>query len=316
MNPPTHFISCDWGTTNFRLRVIAMNDLKVLVEHTTDVGVRNLNDRFLKSGKEDRFGFFASYLLAQLEALPADYRLYPIVASGMASANIGMKDLAYGKLPLEKTGATLLFEDIEIRSGQQLCLISGLKSETGMMRGEETQALGLLGVLDSGKDGVLLLPGTHSKHLAYRAGRFTDFTSHMTGELFEVISKHSILANSVAAGEWNDRTAACFAEGVTNGFRDGFSPHLFSIRAGQVLRQADTTDNFYQLSGLLIGDELRHLPDNASEQLYLAGAGPLLSLYRFAMETLGFLSRVTVFDDAVLGHAFLSGQRQLLLQTK
>lgn len=314
MNLPTHFISCDWGTTNFRLRVVATDSLAVLAEHATELGVRGLNERFQEAETTDRLAFFSAYLRTQLAKLPATHRGHQIVVSGMASANIGMWDLPYGELPIGQDVANLVFEDLTPWPGQQLRLVSGVKSDTGMMRGEETQALGLLETMADLEDGVLLLPGTHSKHLTFRDGRFTDFTSYMTGELFEIISRRSILSNSVAPGEWNARTADCFRDGVRAGFENGFSPHLFAIRAGQVLRQTDPTDNFYQLSGLLIGDELAHLPRDKSQKIYLAGSGPLLRLYRFALEILGNEERLTVYGDKVLGEALLTGQREMLLR--
>jgi 2-dehydro-3-deoxygalactonokinase len=232
----------------------------------------------------------------------------------MASANIGMQDLPYGNLPIEPSAATFVYQDLIPWPGQQLRLVSGIKSTTGMMRGEETQALGLLETMTGSGDGVLLLPGTHSKHLKFKDGGFTDFISFMTGELFEIISRNSILANSLETGAWNARTGTCFREGVHAGFQDGFTAHLFAIRAGHVLRQANLTDNFYQLSGLLIGDELSHLPLDESHKIYLAGAGPLLRLYRYALEILGYDERLRVYDDKVLGDAFLAGQRKLLLR--
>jgi len=315
MGFPTHFISCDWGTSNFRLRVVAVDSLAVLAQHATDEGIKEVNQAFEQSQRTDRQAFFAEYLRAQLASLPAEHRTHPIVTSGMASANIGMQDLPYGELPISEDGDTLVYEDISPWPGQLLRLISGVKSANGMMRGEETQALGLLEVMRSGPDGTLLLPGTHSKHLTFANGRFTDFTSYLTGELFELLSRQSILAKSVTSGKWNERTGAVFQEGVRLGYRDGYSPHLFSIRAGQILRSTNPTENFYRLSGLLIGDELSYL--KGPQAIYLAGSGPLLRLYRFALETITKSeTRLTVFADDALERALLFGQRQLLLRTK
>jgi len=314
MDLPIHFISCDWGTTNFRLRVVATDSLTVLAKHTTELGIRELNEQFKGQKETDRLTFFAAYLREQLKELPEQHRSHPIVVSGMASANIGMKDLPYGDLPIEEGAKSFIFKDLIPWPGQHLRLVSGIKSTTGMMRGEETQALGLLETMDSCEDGVLLLPGTHSKHLTLRDESFTDFTSYMTGELFEIISRSSILANSVAPGPWNERTGYSFRVGVCDGFKNGFSSHLFAIRAEQVLRQTDATDNFYRLSGLLIGDELAKLPRDKSQRIYLAGAGPLLRLYRYAIEILGEDERLTVYDEKVLGEALLSGQRMLLMR--
>jgi 2-dehydro-3-deoxygalactonokinase len=66
MNPFTHFISCDWGTTNFRLRVVETNNLAVLAEYASDLGVKALNDRFGNSGRTDRLFYFAEFIRTQL----------------------------------------------------------------------------------------------------------------------------------------------------------------------------------------------------------------------------------------------------------
>jgi 2-dehydro-3-deoxygalactonokinase len=292
---------------------VVTDDLTVVAEHASDLGVKALNDRFGNSGRTDRLFYFAEFIRTQLESLPAEHRSHPIIVSGMASANIGMRDLPYAELPIEPGGLSFVFQDLTPWPGQILRLISGVKSNTGMMRGEETQALGLLQTIASWQDGVLLLPGTHSKHLTCQNGVFTDFTSYMTGELFDVLTKHSILANSVTSGKWTDHTGNCFQEGVRTGFSEGFSPHLFGIRAGQVLRKTDPVDNFYRLSGLLIGDELSRLPQD--QRIYLAGSGALLRLYRFALETVMADVPLTVFQDDELAHALLSGQREIMLRS-
>ena len=77
----------------------------------------------------------------------------------------------------------------QLPSGAGILLISGIKSDLGMMRGEEVQAIGLEEQLRPHGDGVLLLPGTHSKHLTYRKEAFTALQTFMTGELFEVLSR-------------------------------------------------------------------------------------------------------------------------------
>ena len=63
-----------------------------------------------------------------------------------------------------------------------------------VMRGEETQ---LLGVTEPDFTGLVCIPGTHSKWVRIEAGRIVEFSTYMTGELFSVIARHSILAHAV-----------------------------------------------------------------------------------------------------------------------
>ena len=312
---PDHFISCDWGTSNFRLRAIRTVSLDVLAEHATADGVRDLNARYRKQHGTDRLVFFTTFLRDQLDRLPAAYRTAPVVVSGMASSNLGMQDLPYGALPITADGAGLVYRDHSAWPGQSVRLISGVKSATGMMRGEETQALGLLSRMDPAQEGVLLLPGTHSKHLSYRGGQFTDFTSFLTGELFELLSRQSILSSSVQLGDWDARAESAFREGVLAGHGSGYTRQLFGIRAGHILRHTDPTENYYRLSGLLIGEELSQLPHNDHDWVYLAGAGALVQLYHCALDQLSTGERLTVFPPPVLERALLAGQRELLARS-
>ncbi len=309
-----HFISCDWGTTNFRLRVVETDTLTVLFEQFGGMGIRNLNTEFLQAAATDRYGYFAHYLRSQINALPEMYWDLPVLVSGMASANIGMLDLPYGDLPITTDASGFVVESRALSERHSRYIISGVKSTTGMMRGEETQALGLLEQMNADRDGILLLPGTHSKHLRYRGGAFTDFSSYMTGELFELLSQRSILSNSLRQEALSPANKESFLAGLKAGAKDGVAPHLFSIRAEDVLHQADPGKSYLRLSGLLIGDELRYLSNTNDEYCYLAGSGALLSLYKLALEQLVTSDRLKVFGAEDLQKAFLSGQRKILLR--
>ena len=59
-----------------------------------------------------------------------------------------------------------------------------------VMRGEETQLLGALGV-DAADDAVVCMPGTHSKWVRANGGTVERFATFMTGELFDVVSRRN-----------------------------------------------------------------------------------------------------------------------------
>ena len=103
------------------------------------------------------------------------------------------------------------------------------------MRGEETQ---IAGVLCQHKEftGVLCLPGTHSKWALSQAGEVVSFNTFMTGELFALLSKQSVLRHSVIDDQWSDEA---FQQGVSDGFNNPaqFTGALFSVRARRHIRQ-------------------------------------------------------------------------------
>ena len=313
MRIPTYFISCDWGTTNFRLRLVETSSLKVVQEHKTKPGVRRVFEKFSQQTILNQKDFFSNYLLAQLQEFPKEHQNHTIVIAGMASANIGLEELPYADLPINPLKNDLFSKQISIKNDVEVILISGVKSDAGMMRGEEIQAVGLSDLLAPHKAGILLLPGTHSKHIVYENEMFTKLKTYMTGELFEVLSNRSILKNSVSKNNWSEKRKEAFKKGVQLGFDGHLTSNLFSIRAQHIINGAKKKNNYYVLSGMLIGEELSYL-NKTDKKVFLAASEPMLSMYELALENILEKNQLVKFNANDLEIAFLKGQKNILLQ--
>lgn len=311
MHLPKHFISCDWGTTNFRIKVVETETLEVLFEHKNPEGIRPLYEQYTQQTVVSQHHFFANFLKTQVDFLPVGYQSCPIVLSGMASSSIGLEELDYADFPFNQSGEDLLCREMTLHNGLVVFLVSGVKSTTGMMRGEETQAVGLADHLAPHGTGILILPGTHSKHIQYDQGSFTSLTNFMTGELFDVLSKKSILANSVVEGPWTPIAETVFKEGLALGFEDQLSASLLLVRANHVIQHSAKEDNYYLLSGMLVGDELSSLK-SYKDKIFLAAPKPIFSIYKLGLETFFDPQQLVFFDDKVLDYALLLGQRKIL----
>ena len=308
---PDHFISCDWGTSNFRLRLVETHSLQVQAEHRTDQGIRVMHQKFRQQTAMDRLLFYTHYLKQQLPELsPTDFS-GPILISGMASSNLGLKELPYAQMPFLQTGAGLEWKRIATQNGLNLLLISGVKSENGMMRGEETQAIGLAPHLSALDRGILILPGTHSKHLVFEDQEFTGMKNFMTGEVFEVMSRHSILSNSVSSASWSPDREKVFVEGLEQGLEGCLTSTLFSIRADHVLKNTSKEDNYFRLSGMVIGDELACLKGYKG-MVVLAAPDPMFTLYRTALDRILSPEQLLLLDQNDLAQALLIGQKKIL----
>ena len=101
------------------------------------------------------------------------------------------------------------------------------------------------------------MPGTHSKWVRLEDGRITAFSTFMTGEIYAVMAKHSILAHSVAGAE-GDPGDAAFREAVLAGHDEPalLTSRMFSVRGGQLLFADSPGRSAARLSGLVIGAEL------------------------------------------------------------
>ncbi|MDH3711855.1 MAG: 2-dehydro-3-deoxygalactonokinase, partial [Cyclobacteriaceae bacterium] len=235
MKSPAFFISCDWGTTNFRLRLVETETLRAIAEYQNDQGVKKLYDQYAVQRSLNQEQFFSNYLMEQIRLLPEDHQKDLIVISGMASSNIALSELEYADMPFDFHGGSLYWKRILLPNGLKIVLISGVKGDNGMMRGEETQAIGLAENLRNFESGIMLLPGTHSKHLSYEHQQFTTLRNNMTGELFDIISQNSILSNSVVKGPWCESTAQAFLEGLDWGLSGKLTANLLYIRFNDVI---------------------------------------------------------------------------------
>jgi len=292
-----NFVSCDWGTSNFRLRLVGG---PVVAEVRTDDGAAKL-----AALGGDRAAAFREVLTRGLVQLGAAENL-PVVISGMASSTIGWRELSYARLPFALDGKDVVWEHLEGR----MFLVSGLRGETDMARGEETQAIGLAAALGSDLPSrvTVVLPGTHSKHFTVEADTITDLRTFMTGELFDLLSRQSVLRHSVDPAAPVDATA--FVEGVRELDRAPLTGALFRVRTRQVLDQQAARANASFLSGLLIGAELATLR-NRELPVIVAAGGTIRDAYTLAGDALGFGNQLRALDAEPLSAA---GQAVILRQ--
>lgn len=312
MKFPKYFISCDWGTSNFRLRLINTDTLEILRELKTDDGIKKMYNDYKKSLHVSQIDFFSHYLKNQIKIFPEEYQDSIIVIAGMASSNIGLKNLNYADFPFNLNGSNLSWKYLETDNNLNIILISGVKCPTGMMRGEEIQAVGLEEHLLPFEKGILLLPGTHSKHITYENEAFLFLKNYMTGELFDLLSNKSILSNSVLNSLWDETKMKAFKEGVLLGMKEGISSSLFNVRVRDVLEDFEKDDNYYFLSGLLIGDELSYLKEEKCK-IILAAPNSIFKMYKIGLELiLDNHDQLLFLNQEILEKALIKGQIKIL----
>jgi 2-dehydro-3-deoxygalactonokinase len=291
MSNSEYLISCDWGTSSFRLYLVRTSDGQILHLIDNGVGIKELNTSWNRSGKPSRLEYFLEYLDLRIYLLAkkAERSLddLPVLISGMASSSIGMQELPYSTLPFSLSGGDLTYRKIERPEGKNrlIYLCSGLRSEQDVMRGEESQIVGLAEYF--GEDEcVAIQPGTHSKHIFLQAGAIVDFHTYMTGEFFALLSQHSILKNSLPPGAPAVADWTYFEKGVKSAEKLSLLTAGFHVRTNELLHQVSAESNFHYLSGLLIGSELKVL--DRYSPIYLCGGGKLRAPYEKALALLGF----------------------------
>lgn len=317
-----HFLSCDWGTSSFRLRLIEADSLRVLAEIRSNEGIADTYRAWLEQKDPvERQVFYLRIIKEQVEELGRqayfdkvrlDLSAIPVVLSGMASSTIGLVDIPYKQLPFALDGSDLKVKVIKEHSpNNPLVIISGVCSADDVMRGEETKILGCADAIGSGPV-QLLMPGTHPKHILIQEGQVTGFKTYMTGEFFDLLSSQSVLSGSVKVGA-NLEEQQCeqhFHEGVAAGAKGNILNTSFMVRTRQVLDKVPEEYNFHYLSGLLIGCELNDL--DRTSAIYLVSSGVHTSLYSEACAVLGIKIVQVIGAD----WALIRGQQAIFARSR
>lgn len=288
----THFLGCDWGTSSFRLHLADAATGESLCHIQDNDGVRPIGLQLEKTrSTEERSAWMRSLLGEKIKLLRQrsgrDLTGLPVIVSGMASSSIGLCELPYASLPLSLENPNLVTRTFAQSQTfpHPMLLISGVSTDEDVMRGEEIQALGV-SEKHSLNHGLCLLPGTHSKHLYIEDGNLVGFQSFLTGELFDLLQTHSILASSVESSEFGTPdTVRWFRMGVRESLQSPLLHSLFTVRARHLLHGSTPQNNYFRLSGLLIGSELGDLRSDLP--VILAGSGPLTELYSQALTEIG-----------------------------
>lgn len=310
MTCTTQFISIDWGTTHLRLRLIDRASGEIIQSVTSDMGALKVYDDFISQDVLDQRSYWAKQLLLTVQQLSIEALDLPIIISGMASSSIGLKELPYASFSFDASGQSLIYDKVSLSLGLTVILVSGVSSSHGMIRGEETLVIGLAEHMDYASHGLLILPGTHSKHMIFEYGTFTGLKNYMTGELFDVLSNKSILAKSVQQSGMNSKNKIQFIRGLDKGRDEKLSANLLSVRANEVISGLSTSENYYFLSGLLIGDELRDI--NKERKIYLSASEPLYSLYKIALQNMLPEENLVFFDEQITNQAIVDAHMKIL----
>ncbi|MDA0224852.1 MAG: 2-dehydro-3-deoxygalactonokinase [Proteobacteria bacterium] len=276
---PLGFIAIDWGTSNRRGYLLDPQG-DVLDVREDNLGILNVEGRQFTEAFEQLTSGWQD----------ADGARPPILMSGMIGSRQGWVEAPYARCPV--TPADLAARIIAVPKTENVWVVAGVCLEPAgerrdVMRGEEVQVFGALDIagLDSA---TLCLPGTHSKWVRVRSGALADFATAMTGEVFHLMRKHSILATLM--GEDADLDDDAFGRGLTvSAHAGGLLNHLFSIRADGLfgVTAADAQASF--LSGLLIGHEIRDLAKSFRDDesaILLVGSNALARAYGSALTRL------------------------------
>jgi 2-dehydro-3-deoxygalactonokinase len=272
------YVAVDWGTSSFRLWLVSRTG-NVLAERRSDEGM-------LAAAKAG----FPGVLQSHLAAVQAPDHL-PVLVCGMAGAKTGWAEAGYVDTPAPL--AAILKQAARVPGvARDIRILPGIAQRDAkapdVMRGEETQLLGALGLKAAG-EALVCMPGTHSKWVRVTNGTVAHFSTFMTGELFSVVSRETILSLAVAGAD-DAEDVASFQSAVKAAFAaPAFAANLlFTARSRQLLFGGTPAAARETLSGTLIGAELAAGLSGSVPKtgISLIASGRLAALYRQAFDAL------------------------------
>ena len=320
-----YILCCDWGTTSFRLRLTNLK-ADVIVETHSEKGILFFHNQWLSQNDDNldrRFDYYLQYIQSQIReihhGLEIDIATLPLVISGMAISSIGMINMPYENLPFSVAGTTG-FECRIQKNGAPIILVTGVCSSDDIMRGEETQIIGLYHTPELNRilpdSGIFVLPGTHSKHVSINDKAIVSIKTFITGELFHILRSNGTLSKSIAFLQ-EDRNAnpdnqLAFINGIRESKNGSLLNNLFQVRVNDILKKLNKEQNFYYLSGLLIGSEFDYLKKepilSASNKLVVCCSQNFISYYTTVLKELGLMERAIFIPPALFDKATVVGQ--------
>jgi len=293
----------DWGTSS--LRAFLMVDGQILETRNSPHGLQHLPEPGV-AGFEAAFRLIAGDWLAQWPALP-------VVACGMVGSVQGWCEAPYVRCPADVQ--TLAAQSVSVPSGigPNILIAPGVLFDDpqqlpDVMRGEEIQIAGALRQNPNWAVRCsIVLPGTHSKWVRIENGQIVDFATYMTGEMFAVLKKHSILGRLMSdENPENQAVQQSYELGLATARDSGpgdFLHQIFATRTLGLTGRLPHTVLADYLSGLVIGHELvsglKQVP--ADVPLLLIGDTALCERYQRALAYLGRPDAILLNNTAPAG---------------
>lgn len=317
-------VSCDWGTSSLRLRLVGIPDAVTIAELSTGDGIASVHQRWHAADNKNsvsKHSFYLGFLYNNIKDLLLSVnignRVNIVVISGMASSSIGFVEMPYATLPFNLDGTDVEYKLLGASDEFPFAtyIISGISSGNDVLRGEETQLIGMAELLEKNNDEevLCLLPGTHSKHVMIKNGSITDFKTYMTGEVFSLLSHHSVLSECVSDHvHLDDSCSHAFENGIARSEDPALLNNIFSVRVNYLLGRLPKNENTSYLSGLLIGAELRSFGKVRPAQIVLASTNPLFGLYSNGLRQLGLNEQTILVNPGQFEQVSMKGHLKII----
>ncbi|SDF82331.1 2-dehydro-3-deoxygalactonokinase [Sporolituus thermophilus] len=315
-----YIATIDTGTTNTRIKV--WHDGTVCGQAAAAVGVRDT----VLTGSRVKLeqGVRACLEAALAEAGISREKLGLVLASGMITANVGLCEVPHVPAPagVREVARGMVSAVIpEVLDGP-IWFVPGVKNAVGkvsletceemdMMRGEEVETIGIMAQLGLTGPALVALPGSHSKYISIdETGRITGCLTTLAGELLDVITHHTLLADALGGAFADAINPAMLRQGAAYARAVGLSRLCFTTRILHLFTDLSRNDKANFLLGAVLAADLVALRGSRAIKIgpeipvWVAGKPELRQALTLLFgDDPHFRGRVCEVDDAVLQNA-------------
>ena len=283
------YITIDCGTTNTRIALLEENTVKDIIKLPIGAGNTAQNGSNAELKRE------IAKVIAQFQGKDSEKRITAIYASGMITSELGLYNLAHieapaGKKELRAGAKTIKIEDV---SDIPITFIPGVKNsfdvdiiesfrDADVMRGEETEVLGLMNILNISAPFTAVLPGTHTKIIKIdNQGKINSCFTAMSGELFAAIKKDTILKSCFCEDAVNiEKYSKYLEKGYELSEEIGFNAAIFKSRLLKNFYNISEKECTVYITGAVLYSDIKLLKKVAGNDVILIGGGePLRSTF-------------------------------------
>ena len=283
----SRWIAVDWGTSFFRAYLIENELVSDKIETSDGMKFIQQND-------------FEKKFISLIEKWLIKGQVVEVLASGMLGARQGWMEAPYEKTPCNLNNINYVSPLVN-DDRFSLKIFSGVSqiNPPDVMRGEETQVAGFFNQNLNFK-GSVCLPGTHSKWIKVKNGLIEHFKTYMSGELFEVIKKNTVLTHSLMSEKIDKKE---FLNSANKIFQNPeyLTSALFQIRADDLINSRGPEIYNSRLSGYLLGIELLGAREYwEKKDIALIGGEKVMELYASLLEDKVLTLKKFSAEDMVL----------------
>jgi len=291
-----NYICIDGGTTNTRITVVTSG--KIADKEFISMGSKDnidSNGKFkaeIKRGIEELINR-NSLKLQQISA---------VIASGMITSEYGLKEVPHVKAP---AGIKELKNGLVKAEFGEICdipfyfipgvILKNGELQTDMMRGEETEIMGLLGEFST--DCAFLLPGSHSKLITLdSSGRIDTIKTFLSGEMLSAIAQNTILKAAVDIKR-EDFDGEYLLKGYETSRLCGLNEALFKTRILNTVYKKDTLQCYSFYLGAIFACEIEALKKCGRKKVVIGGRTVLKKPICYLLEKMTDLTVLPVNEN-------------------